>query len=701
MIDLSGPRTSLVTAFGTTLYFDGASGELRHGAVERGAVNAGFVGDTGAPDAGRGWLIHDLGPDGACAPIVCQEDRCRSLLGSGAGPRVPTLLERVPLERGLVAFSAGGRFLSASPDGRVTLSTPTCSTWELFVASEPWCGETPAGGAAAAAWSSHPAFDRQRIAGYLVHPLTRVRAGTAARAAKVLVYGYPRWSHGRVYHDLCQHLHRRGYVVDVLDWQQDHGGHFAELGAYYDLFLTALDGVRTLTDVYRVPLERIIALSHHELDMRMLVEQKGTDVFRRFAAYGVVSEFLYARSLMLGLPRVPLVASLGVNRAEFHAEVAERLGTVGYASSMAVTTYGVEWKRGALAEAAAREAGLAFRVAGSTADQIHFLDMPDFYRGVDAVVTSSVSESGPLSVLEAAAAGRLVIGTPVGHFPVKAYQGGGILAPLEAGPFTRFVADTLRYYKDNPSAYVDKCRAIQEASRRFDWDNTIDEWIELIETARGFAGAAAAAPTAAADDSYEFTADWFSRNIPVWQTLIARLKPARILEIGSFEGRSTAYLIENAGLHQPLEICCVDTWQGGVEHDRDAMGEVERRFDHNVAVARRRARHAAEVRKIKKLSTQALAELLARGERPFDLVYVDGSHQAPDVLADAVLGFQLVRVGGLMIFDDYLWHLEPRGSQDLLTMPKPAIDAFVNLYQRKLQVLADLPIWQLYVEKTA
>ena len=55
-------------------------------------------------------------------------------------------------------------------------------------------------------------FDRKRIAGYLVHPLTRVRAGTAPRAAKVLVYGYPRWSHGRVYHDLAYEPRRWGDI---------------------------------------------------------------------------------------------------------------------------------------------------------------------------------------------------------------------------------------------------------------------------------------------------------------------------------------------------------------------------------------------------------------------------------------------------------------------------------------------------------
>ena len=154
---------------------------------------------------------------------------------------------------------------------------------------------------------------------------------------------------------------------------------------------------------------------------------------------------------------------------------------------MAVETYGVEWKRGKLAEAAVRDAGLEFKVAGWTGGQISFLDMPDFYRTVDAVVVSSLSEAAQLPVMEAAAAGRLVIGTPVGHFPQKAYQGGGILAPIEADKFRSFTAATLRYYRENRAAYVDKCRTIQEAARKFDWQHSIGAWVELIEAAAGAA----------------------------------------------------------------------------------------------------------------------------------------------------------------------------------------------------------------------
>lgn len=202
-------------------------------------------------------------------------------------------------------------------------------------------------------------------------------------------------------------------------------------------------------------------------------------------------------------------------------------------------------------------------------------------------------------------------------------------------------------------------------------------------------------------EAYEFTTDWFSRFEGVWRQILKKYPPSRMLEIGSYEGRSARFLIETLAAERPIELHCVDTWAGGVEHDAAAMGEVERRFDANLAIAVAAAAHPVDFHKHKALSQDALISLLAGGRAgAFDLVYVDGSHQAPDVLADAVLAFRLLKVGGVLIFDDYLWSHEGSGKQQAHNMPKPAIDAFVNIYQRKLQVLG-APLYQLYTRKIA
>jgi predicted O-methyltransferase YrrM len=201
--------------------------------------------------------------------------------------------------------------------------------------------------------------------------------------------------------------------------------------------------------------------------------------------------------------------------------------------------------------------------------------------------------------------------------------------------------------------------------------------------------------------TYTITQDWFSNHIPAWEGILARLQPRRVIEIGSYEGLSTTYIIERCAAFGPLQIHCVDTWEGAVDLPPEAMAGVEARFDRNVTLAISRAAAPVSLHKIKRRSSLALSEYTARGEPPFDLIYIDGSHTAADVLVDAVLAFQLLRVGGVMIFDDYLWSMESALSADPLNMPKPAVDAFVGTFMRKVRVLPGLPNSQCYVEKIA
>lgn len=199
---------------------------------------------------------------------------------------------------------------------------------------------------------------------------------------------------------------------------------------------------------------------------------------------------------------------------------------------------------------------------------------------------------------------------------------------------------------------------------------------------------------------YQFTVDWLANDVPAWNMLLEQDQPKRIAEIGSFEGRSACQIIERCCAYGPIDLVCIDTWQGGDGLEIEAMAAVEQRFDHNVSLAIARTQNLARVRKFKSRSHDALVQLLhEHGRGAFDLIYIDGSHQAPDVLIDSVLAFQLLKVGGLMIFDDYLWSLEAQGQEDSLNMAKPAIDAFLNIFQRKMTLLRRFPLYQLYARK--
>lgn len=191
---------------------------------------------------------------------------------------------------------------------------------------------------------------------------------------------------------------------------------------------------------------------------------------------------------------------------------------------------------------------------------------------------------------------------------------------------------------------------------------------------------------------YQFTKDWFGWAPPVWEQLIPMLPEGEtygaadygtrhLLEIGSFEGRSTVWLMEHM-MREGDSLTCIDTWQGGEEHSSEDMASVEARFDHNIAAAIERAGRR-NVRKWKCSSMLGLSEELQYAKEWYSFIYIDGSHIARDVLTDACMAWPLLKSGGIMVFDDYLWG-EPR---DILHRPKVAIDAFTNVFAEELNVI--------------
>jgi hypothetical protein len=178
---------------------------------------------------------------------------------------------------------------------------------------------------------------------------------------------------------------------------------------------------------------------------------------------------------------------------------------------------------------------------------------------------------------------------------------------------------------------------------------------------------------------YRFTVDYFSNNIGVWKQTLARFAhkaDLNFLEIGSFEGRSACWLLENILTSDSSKLTCIDTFDfagQGVTLLQDEGSEsmsIEERFDYNIKLAGR----SNNVRKIVGYSRDALRNLPLSS---FDFIYIDGAHMANNVLEDAVLSWPLLRNGGLLTFDDYGWE----GHPNLLFRPKVAVDAFLAIYK--------------------
>jgi len=186
--------------------------------------------------------------------------------------------------------------------------------------------------------------------------------------------------------------------------------------------------------------------------------------------------------------------------------------------------------------------------------------------------------------------------------------------------------------------------------------------------------------------------DWTSCHFPTWARLFSRYRtvPARLLEIGSWEGRSALFFVNYL---PQARLVCIDTFEGSEEHQANPqtfandLSEIERRFDSNLAP------FAGRIEKRKEPSAAALAKLGLEARR-FDVIYIDGSHQAADVYSDAALAWPMLEPGGIMLFDDYEWEYMPAAESN----PRLGIDAFLQAFKGEYRLIHKA--FQLAIEKS-
>ena len=184
-----------------------------------------------------------------------------------------------------------------------------------------------------------------------------------------------------------------------------------------------------------------------------------------------------------------------------------------------------------------------------------------------------------------------------------------------------------------------------------------------------------------------FTTNFTLNVIPLWERLFQRVqwKPNAkhvAIEIGSHEGASALWWTANILKSPDSVLYCIDPWEQAPE-----------RFDlfkKNIAESPDRGK----IRTLRSRSFEALTGLIREGVRA-DFISVDGDHSARGALEDMVLAFRLLKVGGLMLCDDYQWVEDGRAPGDLLARPKMGIDAFSTIYADRISVILAIPIIQL------
>jgi SAM-dependent methyltransferase len=185
--------------------------------------------------------------------------------------------------------------------------------------------------------------------------------------------------------------------------------------------------------------------------------------------------------------------------------------------------------------------------------------------------------------------------------------------------------------------------------------------------------------------------NWFSTveaNFAQHLTPLAGRSDLDFLQIGAYAGHCTEWLCTNVLTGVSCLLTDVDTWGGSpdeAEHSaldwytvREEYFTRIRPFGHTVHTFM----GASDV------------FFMLQGPAPstFDFVYVDGGHRAENVLRDAVHADCVLKPGGILAFDDYLWW-ENEGKHPA-ERPKVAINAFWTARKWDYDILSwDYQVW--------
>ena len=163
---------------------------------------------------------------------------------------------------------------------------------------------------------------------------------------------------------------------------------------------------------------------------------------------------------------------------------------------------------------------------------------------------------------------------------------------------------------------------------------------------------------------YKFKDFWFLNNVEIINYFLPKFKDIKFdyLEIGSHEGMSLLNILDQ---YKNVRATSIDLWSDT---------EIEKVFDQNL-------KNFNNLEKIKLDSIIALRKL-KDNNREFDYIYVDGLHEGTHVLIDAIQSFKLLKINGIIIFDDFMQY-----DKSLLYKSYEGIYSFIKLFKKQIKIL--------------
>lgn len=184
--------------------------------------------------------------------------------------------------------------------------------------------------------------------------------------------------------------------------------------------------------------------------------------------------------------------------------------------------------------------------------------------------------------------------------------------------------------------------------------------------------------------SVNYNEKWFCNNLNYLTNNFKSIKNIKdILEIGSYEGRSSIFFLKN---FIGSNITCVDTWSGSDEHNINDFKLIEKNFDFNTSFYQSKN----YLTKYKMTSN----DFFKKNHKYFDLIYVDGDHSSDQVKIDLINSWNSLKNGGFLVLDDYMWWY----YKDLKKNPSTSINNFIK---ENISNISKLTVWhQVIIQKT-
>ena len=181
--------------------------------------------------------------------------------------------------------------------------------------------------------------------------------------------------------------------------------------------------------------------------------------------------------------------------------------------------------------------------------------------------------------------------------------------------------------------------------------------------------------------------NWFEGQKYNFEKHLERFKGLpnlKFLQLGVYTGDATVWLCDNILTGDGSLLRDVDTWQGSEEREHDSI-------DFNKVFETYIAKTYGKPRLHHEMTTKEFFNLTKFGK--YDFIYIDADHTADAVASDAEYAWELLKKGGILAFDDYMWGQDMKPE---LT-PRPAIDNFLEFHEGEYNILTKE--YQVWIEK--